>query len=74
MLALFSSSLLLTDWITEPMVSVTFSSELSFFLSFELVSNLSLPPLFSFCLATAVIMVFFWSAVIASGKTGADGV
>lgn len=46
-------------------------------------SNLSLtfsyPLLFGFCLATAVIMdffffLFFWSAVIASGKTGADGV
>lgn len=50
-------------------------------------SNLSLtfsyPLLFGFCLATAVIMdfffffsssFFFWSAVIASGKTGADGV
>lgn len=40
-------------------------------------SNLSSPPhpppLFGFCFATAVIIVF-WSAVIAGGKIGPDGV
>lgn len=42
-------------------------------LSFKLVCNLLLPPLFGFCLATAVGVVF-WSAVRAPGTTGADGV
>lgn len=46
------------------------------FFSTGLQSNLSFsppPPLFGFCFATAVIIVF-WSAVIAGGKIGPDGV
>lgn len=55
------------------------SSPLSLHRAFSALDfNLTFPPphppsLFGFCFATAVIIVF-WSAVIAGGKIGPDGV
>lgn len=66
-----------TQWVPPThdiwMVLCPLSHFIEYFAAPDFRSNLSLLALFVFCLATAVI-IGFWSAVIAGGKRGPDGV